>query len=135
MTLEKLVPPLELCEKIPENEFLDAAFCWHYTEVAGFVCRTSGCEQFSGKQWMLERSNSSKITRYRQRGDQIFPAPTLEEIIKNLSEGFNLVDCIKNFRGWEIDCMIGIDNPNAFDEKSGATAALKLWLELNKKGN
>ena len=53
MNLEKLVADSELCERIPAGEFLDTAFCWHYTEVAGFVCRTSGCEQFSGKQWQL----------------------------------------------------------------------------------
>ena len=40
---------------IPADNFLDTAFCWHFTEVSGFVCRTSGCEQVSGKQWMLER--------------------------------------------------------------------------------
>lgn len=115
MNLEKLVADRELCEKIPAGEFGDTCFFWFNFGDGYTVCK-------NGKSGFADLQNA-------------YPAPTLEEIIKNLSEGLNLVDCIKNFRGWEIDCMIGIDNPNAFDEKSGATAALKLWLELNKKGN
>jgi hypothetical protein len=59
MTIENLVADRELCEQIPADEFLDTAFCWHYTEVAGFICGNNGCKQFSGKQWQLERSNSN----------------------------------------------------------------------------
>ncbi len=125
--LEKLVADRELCERIPANDFLDAAFAWHYTEVAGFVCRTSGCEQFSGKQWQLERSTSGRIIRYRQRGEVIYPAPTLQEIL----------DALDNYEMWVIDKR---DNHHITtgwacgDDKNAATAALKLWLELNKKG-
>ena len=124
MNLEKLVADRELCERIPAGEFLDTAFCWHYTEVAGFVCRTSGCEQISGKQWMLERSTSGKIVRYRQRGDQIFPAPTLEEIIRKI----------------RLDLLCGIEHHGdfyvtnrhigCFEDERATTAALKLWLKL-----
>lgn len=31
MNLEKLVADRELCEQIPADNFLDTAFCWHYT--------------------------------------------------------------------------------------------------------
>jgi hypothetical protein len=127
MNLEKLVTDRELCERIPENEFLDAAFCWHYTEVAGFTCGTSGCRQFSGKQWMLERSNSSKIVRYRQRGEQIYPAPTLEEIMAAMP----YCRVYKKTTGF----YVAVKEQERKPSFSGATAALKLWLELNKKGN
>ena len=29
-TLERIVPPLELCKQIPEGEFEDAALVWVY---------------------------------------------------------------------------------------------------------
>jgi hypothetical protein len=136
MNIEKLVPPPEMCEKIPEDEFLDTAFCWHYTEVAGFICG-NGCKQFSGKQWQLERSTSGKIVRYRQRGEVIFPAPTLEEILEDLHK--NLEDVFLKwsehaFNAWLINAYTF--NKEDFQEhhKSLTTAAMKLWIKVNKKG-
>lgn len=129
--LEDLVPPVELCKLIPEGDFLDAAFAWHYTDVVGFVCRTSGCEQVSGKQWQLIQSNASRIIRARKRGEQIYPAPTLEEILQEL---VNLsayrINVCKSWGEWHIDCC---DNERLIEKdsvKNIATAALKLWLEL-----
>lgn len=130
MKLENLVADRELCEKIPADDFLDAAFCWHYTEVAGFVCRTSGCEQFSGKQWQLERSTSGKITRYRQRGEQIFPAPTLQEIMAKLPRTVKT-----DFVGDQFHIYNDVKNGYGVINVNPSTAALKLWLEVNKKGN
>lgn len=121
MNLEKLVADRELCEQIPADDFLDAAFCWHYTEVAGFICG-NGCKQFSGKQWQLERSNSSKITRYRQRGEQIYPAPTLEEVMAAMP----YCRVYKKTTGF----YVAVKEQERKPSFSGATAALKLWLEL-----
>ena len=81
MNLKDLVPPLELCQQIPAGEFEDAAFAWMLSDVVGFTCRTSGCEQFSGQEWQIIRSNASRISRARKRGEQIYPAPTLQEIM------------------------------------------------------
>ena len=125
MNLEKLVADRELCEQIPAGEFLDAAFCWHYTEVAGFVCGTSGCRQIGGKQWQLERSTSSKIIRYRQRGEVIFPAPMLEEVMAAMP----YCRVYKKTTGF----YVAVKEQERKQSFSGATAALKLWLELNKK--
>ena len=122
MNLEKLVADRELCERIPADDFLDAAFCWHYTEVAGFVCRTSGCEQFSGKQWQLERSTSGKIVRYRQRGEQIFPAPMLEEVMAAMP----YCRVYKKTTGF----YVAVKEQYRVPSLSGSTAALKLWLNL-----
>lgn len=126
MNLEKLVPSPELCEQIPADDFLDAAFCWHYTEVAGFICG-NGCKQFSGKQWQLERSTSGKIVRYRQRGEVIFPAPMLEEIMSAMT----YCRVYKKISGF----YVAVKEQERKPSFSGATAALKLWLELNKKGD
>jgi hypothetical protein len=132
MNIEKLVADRELCERIPAGEFLDTAFCWHYTEVAGFVCRTSGCEQIAEKQWVLERSTSGKIVRYRQRGEVIFPAPTLQEVMAELP---STTVCGKEHHSdwyvsyWRIGCVADTER------KGAATAALKLWLAVKEADN
>jgi hypothetical protein len=127
MNIEKLVADRELCERIPAGEFLDTAFCWHYTEFAGFVCG-NGCKQFSGKQWMLERSTSGKIVRYRQRGEQIFPAPTLQEIMQELPSSN-----IYRIRHMWTANLINDSVDNGVKSTNPATAALKLLLEVNGK--
>ena len=131
MNIEKLVADRELCEQIPADEFMDAAFCWHYTDVAGFTCGTSGCRQFSGKQWMLERSNSSKIIRYRQRGEVIFPAPNLVEIMAKLPHTI----CYKHAEPGHYTMRTGGGFDLFLRDENPSTAAMKMWLELNKKGN
>ena len=124
MNFEKLVADRELCEQIPAGEFLDTAFCWHYTEVAGFICG-NGCKQFSGKQWQLERSTSGKITRYRQRGEVIFPAPTLQEIMKELP-ACNVYRIRQTWTAGFINDSVN----NGIKSTSATTSALKLWLKL-----
>lgn len=135
--LEDIVPPRELCELIPEDQFLDAAFAWHYTDVTGFVCRTSGCEQVSGKEWQLVPSNARRIIRTRERGELIFPAPTLEEIIKDLQKG-----CCKGVRaeldpcGWEVK-VYNYDRESLEwrTDPRATIAALTLWLKLKGVDN
>jgi hypothetical protein len=127
MKLENLVADRELCEQIPADEFLDAAFCWHYTEVAGFICG-NGCKQFSGKQWQLERSTSCKIVRYRQRGEVIFPAPMLREIMQELPSSN-----IYRIRHMWTANLINDSVDNGVKSTNPATAALKLLLEVNGK--
>lgn len=139
MNLEKLVADRELCEQIPAGEFLDTAFCWHYTEVAGFICG-NGCKQFSGKQWQLERSTSGKITRYRQRGEQIYPAPTLQEILEDLTKLCVTPEIFHAHKNYWTAQGETLDDDGMYKYHHGyssnpSTAALKLWLELNKKGN
>lgn len=122
MNLKDLVPPLELCQKIPEGEFEDAAFAWHYTDMVGFVCRTSGCEQVSGKEWQIVPSNASRIIRARKRGEQILPAPTLQEIMEELTE---LQDAFRvEFEDGKTMWMVA----DSGYEDNAATAALKAYF-------
>lgn len=136
MRLDELVPPIELCKKIPEGEFLDAAHAWVLSDMVGFVCRTSGCEQISGQEWSLIRSNSSRIIRARKRGEEIYPAPMLEEVMVAIGSDGKTGHCIDvyNIQGeWSGYCdQITTDeyNPLFAKEKSGSTTALKLWLKL-----
>lgn len=109
MKLEELAPPVELCREIPEGEFSDTALVWHLVEVVGFVCRTSGCDQVSGQEWRLTRSNAGWLARAKKRGEKVYPAPLLEEILPDLKD-------------FSFSC-----------DGNMATAALKLWL-ITKKG-
>lgn len=124
MNLEKLVPPVDLCKLIPAGEFEDAAHAWHLTDMVGFVCRTSGCEQVSGKQWQLTRSNASRIIRARKRGELIFPAPMLEEIMVKLPRTVKT-----DFIGEQFHICNDVKNGYGVSNVSPSTAALKLWLK------
>lgn len=126
--LKSIVPPLELCKQIPEGEFEDSALVWVYDDVVGFLCRTSGCEQIHKKEWQLEHNHPRKIAIRRKSGHEIYPAPTLAEIVKKLPVGN----------------MIFMDSPEVFGAISEAAAsnakvskentpekaALRLWFKV-----
>ena len=119
--LESIVPPLELCKMIPEGELEDAVFAWHYTEEKGILCRTSGCETFSRKTWQVVRNHPCKIKIHRRLGEEIFPAPTLEEILDAL------VDTGVSF------CRKGMAIRNEFhDYPVSAEEAIRLWLRMKE---
>lgn len=120
--LESLVPPLDLCKKIPAGEFEDAAVAWIHADVVGFIRRTSGCEQVAGKEWQMIRSNASRVIRARKRGEEIYPAPMLEEIM----EKFQFCRVYKKTANF----YVAVKEQERVPSLSGATAALKLWLKL-----
>ena len=125
--LESLVPPLELCKLIPAGEFEDAAVAWIHADVVGFVCRTSGCEQVAGKEWQLIRSNASRVIRARKRGEEIYPAPMLEEIMGAMP----YCQIYRRKNGSFVGCY-----DTRWDQKvsgeTGSMAALKMWLKLKR---
>ena len=118
-TLERIVPPLELCKQIPEGEFEDAALVWVYDDVVGFLCRTSGCEQIHKKEWQLEHNHPRKIAIRRKSGHEIYPAPTLEEILESIG----------GVETWDTMTIARITN----GKQNLTTNALKRWFEV--KGN
>lgn len=115
-TLERIVPPLELCKQIPEGEFEDSALVWVYDDVVGFLCRTSGCEQIHKKEWQLEHNHPRKIAIRRKCGKEIYPAPTLVEILESIGE----------VETWDTMTMTRITN----GKQNLTTNALKRWLEV-----
>lgn len=127
--LEKIVASLELCKLIPAGEFEDAALVWHYTDVVGFLCRTSGCEQIHEKQWQIVDNHPRKIAIRRKHGEEIYPAPTLAEIwreLRNLS--VNVMD-----GAITVSCRIDPEktlSETARDDNDVTAAALRLWLKL-----
>lgn len=127
-TLEKIVPLLDLCKLIPAGEFEDSVLVWLYDDINGFLCRSSGCEQIRKKEWQIINNYPSKIARRRKLGYEIYPAPTLEEIrreLRNLS--------VTNL-GKEINVACKIDPETWIREKSKngdvTSAALRVWLKM-----
>lgn len=114
--LESIVPPLELCKQIPVGEFEDSALVWVYDDVVGFLCRTSGCEQIHKKEWQLEHNHPRKIAIRRKSGHEIYPAPTLAEILESIGE----------VETWDTMTMTRITN----GKQNLTTNALKRWFKV-----
>ena len=115
-TLERIVPPLELCKQIPVGEFEDSALVWVYDDVVGFLCRTSGCEQIHKKEWQLEHNHPRKIAIRRKSGHEIYPAPTLAEILESIGE----------VETWDTMTIYRITN----GKQNLTTTALKRWFKV-----
>ena len=121
---EKIVASLELCKLIPAGEFEDAALVWLYDDVSGFLCRTSGCEQIHKKEWQLLKNHPRKIAAHRKCGQEIFPAPTLEEILGKIPDYVELIRMKEHNH-----CMKATGLP-LVHESSLADCALLIWLKL-----
>lgn len=120
--LEDIVPPLDLCKQIPAGAFEDSALVWS----------------------IRYGIPGDRIVNLIQRKDYhnggfIVPAPTLAEILLALSESGNAYTS-KN----EVGCVVlheipgdeewyGYSMRTETDKNNYATAALKLWLELEAK--
>ena len=110
MRIEDLVPPLELCEKIPQGDFEDSALVWSMDE--------------DGIEFVIERDVAAQII------DVISPAPTLEEIMHKLCQAGEPVDVTLWRTG---QCAVLVNREEEECEEVScfpAEAALKLWLEL-----
>ena len=132
MKLEEIVPPIELCSKIPPGHFENSAFCWHYTDVAGFVCRTSGCEQVQGKAWQIVDNHRRKIEIRRKHGEEIYPAPTLQEILEELhklQEDVFLKWSETAYNEWFVNAYTHNKKDYQAHDSNPANAALKVWLK------
>ena len=123
--LKALVPSLKLCKQIPAGKFGDSYFTWCLVSPA--FLEGMGCGSVRNNQWRILN------TPFRERRlpgilDQ-FPAPTLAEILDELSKTYTLIDVIQQVDGeWHVS---GWKTPVKLD-KNPATAALKLWLEVTK---
>lgn len=116
--LESLVPPLELCKKIPEGKFADSVFEWNTHG------KTDGSAELQ-----VKASDKRRYGFY-------FPAPTLEEIWEAL-ENHGRVYTQRDDDGWMVMLEIaGDDEGYGYDAKierdpdNPATAALRLWMEV-----
>ena len=123
--LEDLVPPLELCKRIPADDklFQQTALAW----------------VLLGKDWptVLERERLPKD----RTGFEVIPAPTLPEILYDLElSGFYCPTCYHHNDQWHVTCESDPADEDyskcptlyeATDAVDPASAALKLWMQVN----
>jgi len=113
MKLEDLVPPLELCKQIPDGAFADSALVWEGSGTAIW--------QRGGKCYWHQI----------KCGTEMFPAPTLQEIMVAIYDLGSLCPTCWLARGWwEINTEFH-KRASAGNPDNPAAAALKLWLELH----
>lgn len=122
-TLEQLVPPFELCRKIPADAFNDTALVWWASgnncfvrdmHELGFICPPTWCE--------------------------VRPAPTAQEILEEMRWNFPVVKC--GIRICREDNWPGIDYfycTARMKESEISTnghnlpeVLLKLWLDVRR---
>ena len=125
-TLESLVPPLDLCKKIPEGAFADSALVWfghrHTDKTMAVVPRNElgvGCQFFL------------------QKGVRVaYPAPTLEEIMAALArlELCPGIDLVVNIKGEVCGSVNAACRDVGFCGGSLAAAALRVWFDVKRRG-
>lgn len=123
MKIEELVPPIDLCKKIPAGEFADSALCW---VDKGHACVLPDCVIPPEQHPFVE------LRRYTIQGDEI-PAPTLQDLIIALSDiSYYSIKIYEVFNEWNVECLVeyGERFVSADSSYNPATAALKLWLKL-----
>lgn len=115
--LESIVPPLELCKFIPEGKFAESALVFNYHECGG------------GHYTLIER-------RYAPPDKPLIPAPTLQEILAAIGSSFDArITCEYHFGLWEVAYSYYPQEAFAVDEDNPVIAALRVWLELERKKN
>lgn len=133
MEVENLVPPLKLCEFIPQGEFKKSTFAWCKMTAPvnkkAFVCYNVHMDKKSNMEWHIN-------------------APTTDEILvacKDIAGVLNptiyyqndiwIADCAVNRSGKLGEEFLEDDDFKNLDIVSGKSdcpvvAALKLWLKL-----
>ena len=115
--LKSIFPPLDLCKKIPEWEFVDSALV--YKERIGI-----------SRDYLVKMREPEDISyKVESAGVNYFPAPTLEEIrrkLRNLSivPGDDVI---------HVECKIDPENwvsTIAVNENDVTAAALRIWFEV-----
>lgn len=71
--LESIVASLELCKKIPAEEFTDTALVWE-----------TYYSKYSIKPVVIDRKTSESTPH--EFVDNVYPAPTLDEILEGIGE-------------------------------------------------
>ena len=111
MNLDDIVPPLELCKKIPAGEFEDTAFQWEEVTIKGKLCVDIIQHypfEWENPEWAI-----------------LYPAPTWQEIMTELPAS----NIYRIKQTWTAN-FINDSVSNGIKSRSATTAALKLWLKL-----
>ena len=118
--LERIVPSVDLCRRIPGVEFEFSALTWlvarlpgHTEAIDAYVCERGTCktEDFGGVY-------------------QVFPAPTAQEILDSLAYRLYFPRVRITTAAAIVECEdINLDDVKVRDENL-AEAALRMWLRL-----
>ena len=117
-TLERIVPPVELCKQIPAGEFEDSAlvFRFDHQQAGKMFPETNEDERFF---YVEERKMVEFAQRNMVNPPPMFPAPTLEEILDALAD-LGADFCMHEFQiGNESYCY-----------PTGVEEAILLWFEI-----
>lgn len=119
--LTDLVPPLELCKKIPAGEFADSA-----------LVRRVPNSSFPLEDEFFEIHERDKCESWMK--DKQIPAPTLDEILDELHK------CLEDvfikwsntaYHGWLVNAYShGRNEDYQAHDESKVIAALKVWLKM-----
>ena len=129
--LESVVASLNLCKRIPKDEFEETKFVWWYDHTseympkkkADYVCfEVITRDDYEYKLWQIKQGADRQIPAH-------YPAPTLDEILGKLQGEVCLIKRISN-KG-ELEFKID-DNSIKRWQNSAASAALVTWLEINE---
>ena len=71
--LKYLVPPVDLCQQIPEGAFTNSVFVWSYS-----------CDKRKTEPFLDERDCIEFCRREMVNAPLVYPAPTLQEILEGL---------------------------------------------------
>ena len=125
--LETLVPPRDLCEKIPSGRFAHSALVW------AKLVKKSGAECFK----VVTRDDWCLLVAIEH-----YPAPTVQEIMDELGKcGLVFPNLLWQEGRWEVTCEEPpVDEHEGelpciyekHDKDNPATAALKIYLWLMK---
>ena len=113
--LKSIVPPVELCKRIPAGEFEDSVLVWEKSE-----------KYFQATE--IIDYEYKVVARDESKGG--FPAPTLEEIITSLlTHGW----LVKIYCCIQLDTLIEFYSEKQSKTEFGNTAsetALRLWFKV-----
>ena len=114
-TLESLVPPLDLCKKIPEGAFADSALVWE----------EDSCVFGKLPPHVIPREENTYHTI-------LAPAPTLDEILAALADFGKkaTAGCITDSQGRHVFSAGYYADTYYRIDRTPAAAALRLWFDV-----
>ena len=118
MNLENLVPPLELCKQIPAGHFEDSALVWF------------GHDRQDDMKVLPREELGPVCLFFVDKGLRaVYQAPTLSEIMVALSRYEPVI--VTQWRTGQVSVVVKRDGTECEEvSEDSATAALKLWLDL-----
>lgn len=127
--LEDIVPPLELCKRIPAGAFEDSALVWKHHVI--FFRGIDIMDQTDRVTFRADEQNDIVSTYSSTR---YYPAPTLVEIrreLRNLS--VHVIDGTIT-----VSCKINPEemlSETAINDNDVTAAALRLWFKVRGRNN